>query len=197
MEFSQEHIVMVAGAVAFVIANWAAVANVLVLLLRDKWPAGANMIRKLSPFMAAMARPKLPEASKNVVELGRIYAGPEGTPLRDAIEVLAKEMAKVPAQAAPSDGGDSPPSVGGSAPGDGSKYGGSIATLALIIGCAFLGCGPSQHPCVGAYEKAGECPECSEEEIRARVKEVDATCEHMLLPSAEPAASAAPDGSGQ
>lgn len=35
-----------------------------------------------------------------------------------------------------------------------------------------LACGPAQHPCVTAYEKA---------RTEAEIAEVDAICEHMLL----------------
>ena len=52
------------------------------------------------------------------------------------------------------------------------------------------GCGPAQHPCVTAYEKAGECPECSADEIEARIAAVDESCAHMLLPSASASAGA-------
>ena len=56
--------------------------------------------------------------------------------------------------------------------------------LGLFFGLAFAtiqGCGPSQHPCVTAYEKA---------ETEAQIAEVDKTCGHMLLPSASASAGA-------
>jgi hypothetical protein len=45
----------------------------------------------------------------------------------------------------------------------------AIAIAALLT---MLGCGPGQHPCVTAYEKA---------RTEAEIAEVDEVCEHMLL----------------
>ncbi len=53
--------------------------------------------------------------------------------------------------------------------------------MLLVLFAAFVACAPSQHPCVTDYEKAGDCPECTEEEIEARVKKVDETCGYQLL----------------
>lgn len=44
--------------------------------------------------------------------------------------------------------------------------------LALVGYAVLTGCGPAQHPCVTAYDKA---------RTDAEIAEVDATCAHMLL----------------
>jgi hypothetical protein len=50
--------------------------------------------------------------------------------------------------------------------------------LFVMLGGA---CGPAQHPCVLDYEKAGDCPECTAEQIEARIAKVDEVCAHQLL----------------
>ena len=57
-----------------------------------------------------------------------------------------------------------------------------VVVLAVATCTPLLGCAPSLHPCAVAYRKAGECPECSAEEIEARVRAVDVECDHMVNP---------------
>lgn len=45
-------------------------------------------------------------------------------------------------------------------------------TWAVALFVLLGGCGPAQHPCVTAYDKA---------RTEAEIAEVDATCGHMLL----------------
>lgn len=52
----------------------------------------------------------------------------------------------------------------------------ALAVFVLLTGCA-----PSLHPCVIDYEKAGDCPGCTAEQIEARIAKVDEVCGHMLL----------------
>jgi hypothetical protein len=54
--------------------------------------------------------------------------------------------------------------------------------LCFVVCSPVLGCA-SVSPCALAYEKAGECPECSAAEIEARVAAVDVDCKHLVLPS--------------
>lgn len=55
-----------------------------------------------------------------------------------------------------------------------------LAFLAFAACSPVFGCAPSLHPCAVAYRKAGECPECSADEIEARVAAVDLECGHLV-----------------
>jgi hypothetical protein len=50
-----------------------------------------------------------------------------------------------------------------------------IMTFSLLA----LGCGAT-NPCAVAYKKAADCPDCTGDEIRARVAEVDQSCAYQL-----------------
>lgn len=65
---AEELAAFVAAAVVFVNANWSAIGNVMVVLLRGKYPGAATAIRRFIPAAVALARPEIPSLSEQLLQ---------------------------------------------------------------------------------------------------------------------------------
>jgi hypothetical protein len=156
------------------------------LCLRLGWVKAAAVIARWTPFAtraasAGLRAPTLGQAARAVVIEARKEEDLEG-PMSTAamhLQAFVKDDLMPILEAA-----DPPkPKADPKLP---TGVGATLIMLGAVMGFVVLtavlgGCAPSLHPCAIDYEKAGDCPGCTEAEIEARIAKVDGVCGHMLL----------------